>query len=832
MKLSLKVITIFFISVLTALAVMAVIGINLSIRQSTKNLKETANIALTTLSSTLSEDIGTAFAQIEEIATHDTVTTLLQTPVTGSDRRKALEQGVQALLSDYKQFNKNYLYVYLGARDGSLIVDRDIRLPEGYTPVTRPWYIEALRCPGQPLINDIYLSVPGGYPMASISRSVLSRSGTVLGVVSIDFLFSRYQKIMQSLAFQSGFIVITHNNTSVIAHSKDPDAGFTRLTTLKNTDLSRANGAINGEIVTIHGQEYTAYIKDIQRYKLKILTFISESTLHKARMSYILLYAFTAAVILLIVGITGSHLARNTLLVEQASIKAKHDFFKNMNHEIRTPLNAVMGFIELLSDTPLNKKQTTYIGHTKSAAKHLSRIVNDVLDISSMNAGKYRIIKHDYILHDLIGHIVALVEQTVGKKPIRLHISASSEIPHALRGDSMRLKQVLLNILHNAVKFTDSGIISLRIGCQRIGCQAEGEKICLAFTITDTGTGIAPEHLPHVFEEFTQFSTHQVQGTGLGLALTRHLVERMGGGITCTSTPGKGTRFDFHVFQEPVDPQRSLATLKPLPTPGTPSLGFSAPEASVLLVEDDPLSRTMITELLSRHRITVHTAKTGSAFLQAMDSDQPFDLVLTDIKLPGINGYTATKQLRALMPPRPLPPIIAFSAGDTMNPMKPGPFDACIQKPIDLALFQKTLLTWLPENKIQRKTTPSPVLDASGGEHKYGRDLYLKLLWVFRENHGNGVNIMEGMAKEGKFSELEVRVHRFKGALMNIGAHETAGIAAAIEHRLEAGDPIKKEELHPLRQAADRVMEKVNAQIREMEGRDEGTDKTELKNWP
>jgi len=815
MKLSLKVISIFFVSVLSALTVMAVIGINISIRQSTQNLKEAADIALTSLSTTLSEDIGTAFAQIEEIATHDAVTTLLNTPVTGSYGRRAMEQTVQSLLSHYTQFNKHYLYVYLGTQDGTLIVDREIDLPEGYTPIIRPWYISTLRSPGQPLINDIYLSVPDGYQMASISRSILSRSGEVLGVVSIDFLFSRYQRIMQSLAFQSGFIVITHNNASVIAHSKDPDAGFTRLTTPVNADLRRANDARNGEIVTIHGKRYTAYIKEINRYKLKILTFISESTIHKTRMSYILLYAFTAGVILLIVGITGSRLARNTLLVEQASIQAKHDFFKNMNHEIRTPLNAVIGFIELLSETRLEKKQKKYLGHTKTAAKHLSSIVNDVLDLSSMQAGKYRIVEQDYLFHDLIGHIAALVEQTLGDKPIHLHVSVASEIPHAMRGDSMRLKQVLLNILHNAVKFTDKGIISLRIGCR-----PEREKIVLEFTIIDTGTGIAPEHLPHIFDEFTQFAPHEVQGTGLGLTLTRQLVERMGGRISCTSTPDKGTRFSFHVLQSPVcrQPSHAPATVA-LPTvsalPDTAVDNFTAPEASVLLVEDDPLSRTMVTELLSGHLIDVHTAENGRAFLDAMTSGHAFHLVITDIKLPDINGREVLRQLKACTPPLSLPPVIAFSAVDAMAHMKQGPFDACIRKPIDINTFRKTLLAWLPEDKIvmgkPEKPAPPVAVNATECETKYGADLYLKLLRVFREDHREGLDIMEGMVEEERFSDLEVRMHRFKGALMNIGAHETAAMAARLEHRLEAGESIKLEELHPLRQATDKVLSEVDS---------------------
>lgn len=817
MKLTYKIISIFFICVLSALTVMAVIGINFSIRQSTQSLKEAADIALTSLSTTLSEDLGTAFAQIKEIAGHGAVTARLTTTETPPRRQRALERDVQRLLSHYTQFNKHYLYVYLGTRDGALIVDRNLVIPEGYTPTTRPWYITALRHPGRAVINDTYISIPDGYPMASISRAVLSGAGEILGVVGIDFLFSRYQAIMQSLAFQSGFIVITHNNASLIAHSRKPSAGFTRLASPENADLLRANSATSGEIVTIDGAPYTAYVKEIPRYKLKILTFVSQATVEKIRRSYILLYGLTAAVILLIVSITGARLARNTLRVEQASIRVKHDFFKNMNHEIRTPLNAVIGFIDLLSETPLNESQKKHLAHTKAAAKHLSEIVNDVLDLSSMRAGKYRIVAQDYLFHDLIGHVAALVEQPLKNKPVRLHVSCTSDIPHALKGDSMRLKQVLLNLLYNAVKFTDSGLIALRIGCR-----AKGEALCLEFTVTDTGTGIAAEHLPHIFDEFTQFADHEVQGTGLGLALTRQLVERMGGRIACTSSPGKGTRFRFHVIQQPACPPPSPARdAAPHPSrPDTEAASFTAPNASVLLVEDDPLSRIMVTELLKGHRIKVHTAETGPTFLEAMTTGRTFDLVITDMKLPGMSGREVMRRLKATHPPIPLPPVIAFSAVDAMAQIKQGPFDACIRKPIDIPTFRKVLLTWLPDDKVVKKgpgRTPSPpALNASEYEQKYGRDLYLTLLKAFREGHGDGIRIMEGMIDEGRFADLEVRVHRFKGALMNIGAHGPAAMAAVLEDRLEAGEPICLEALRPLRQATAKVMGEVESQIRKM----------------
>ncbi|SCY07817.1 hybrid sensor histidine kinase/response regulator [Desulfoluna spongiiphila] len=820
MKLSLKVISIFYVSVLSALMVMAVIGINISIRQAKRNLKEAANIALTSIATTLSEDIGTAFSHVEEIADHKTVATLLTTPK--GERSEALLRDAQNLFHHYRQFNARFKYVYLGTEDGSLIVDRYIAMPQGYTPVVRPWYTGALKKPGSPFINDLYQSMPEGEDITSISLAIKGPSGHVAGVVGVDFLFSRYHTIMQNLAFESGFIVITHNNASLIAHSQDPSAGYTSLSTPENRDLALANSAVNGETVIIHGNRYTAYMREIDQYKLKILTFVSECTLQDIRQSYILLYTLTAGVILLIVGITGSRLARNTLRVEQATIRAKQDFFKNMNHEIRTPLNAVVGFIDLLSETPLGQKQKTYVGHTRTAAKHLSGIVNDVLDISSMQAGKYRIVEQPYLFHDLIGHIVALVEQTLRGKDIRLHVSAASEIPHAMLGDSMRLKQVLFNILQNAVKFTDTGIISLRIGCR-----TDGEQLCLKFTITDTGSGIAPEHLPHIFDEFTQFAATTVQGTGLGLTLTRQLVERMGGSISCTSRPGKGTRFSFHVMQKPVCKKIEASPKKPQVPPAAPSCAqglvhdFTAPGVSILLVEDDPLSRTMVTELLKGHRMVIHTAETGQAFLDAMASGRTFDLVITDMKLPDINGRDVVRRLKAGIHPPDLPPFIAFSAVDTVEPVKQGPFDAFIRKPIDVTTFRRTLLAWLPKEKIIAgnaiKPAPEPSVDSAAYEKKYGTDLYLKLLRVFLKDHKEGMHLMEGMAREGRFSDLEVRVHRFKGALMNIGAPGPAATAAALEQRLEAGEAIGIGELAPLARAADKVMDEARNLIAELE---------------
>ena len=398
MRLSIKVISIYLASVLSALTIMSVIGINLSIRQATSHITDAADIALRALAGAISEDLGLAFAQIDEIAKSPDISSYFTAPKT-DNRGPRLR--VAPFLKPYIHLNPDYLHVYVGLDNGTLLNSSLIALPKWYDPRERPWYTIAIKHRGGPAITNIYKSVPSKNAMASISRAV-EFGGIIRGVVGIDFLFSRYQTMMQDLAFQSGFMIITHNNASLFAHSQRPELEFTALKQPENKSLKKANQAQNGERVIIDGQAYTAYTHTLAQFKIKIITFVSEATLQKTRFNYISLYLATAAVLLAIVGFSGARLAKKALLVEQNSIKAKNDFFKNMSHEIRTPLNAVVGFVDLLGDSELSSKQKSWVRHTRTAASHLAGLVNDVLDLSSIRAGKYRISQKPYAFHDLM----------------------------------------------------------------------------------------------------------------------------------------------------------------------------------------------------------------------------------------------------------------------------------------------------------------------------------------------------------------------------------------------------------------------------------------------
>ena len=792
MRLSIKVISIFLFSVLSALAVMSVIGINLSIRQATDSVKETAAITLTSLGTTLKDDLGTAYSQLDELSKDSDIRRAIS-PLSHAFQHARLTRRVEARLAQYVKHNPHFRYLYLGIEDGSILVDRPIPFPEGYDPRIRPWYLGAIANPGAPSINSIYRSVPDNKRMASISCPVTDNEGRIRGVLGVDFLFSRYQKIMQGLAFKSGFIVITHNGTSLFAHSRQPEKGFTFLSEPHNADLKKANSAPDGSIVKIDGESYTAYVKEIPKFRLKIISFVSEAALRHTRQNYIFLYGLTALILLIIVGITGARLARNALAVEQNAIKAKHDFFKNMNHELRTPLNAIVGFVDLLSETPMTTQQTLWLDHTRTAASHLTGIVNDVLDISSIRAGKYRLVNQEYLVHDLMGHVVALVEQTIGEKPIHFHVSMASDMPQVLCGDRMRLKQILLNILHNAVKFTEKGIITLRLKAE-----TERERLRLHISVSDTGCGIAPQNLPHIFEEFTQFAPNPSQGTGLGLALTRQLIQRMGGEISCYSAPGKGSQFTFSVLQRYSSdriPKRKHARSQ---TPPRNSQNFVAPKAKVLVVEDDPLSRTMLTEILKKHQISAHTVETGEAFRQAMAYPKRFHLVLTDIKLPDVSGVQVVEQLRHHHPEH-LPPIIAMSAGEPSKHRGSAPFDDHVSKPLDLDLFREALVQWLPKHLICHTPQAHTLETMNTRRDQLGEELYDDLLRVFVQDHVGRMEELLEMVRKGKERALLVRVHRLKGALLNIGAGDIAAIAEALEMKLEMGEEVSMEEIQTLR---------------------------------
>jgi signal transduction histidine kinase/ligand-binding sensor domain-containing protein len=362
-------------------------------------------------------------------------------------------------------------------------------------------------------------------------------------------------------------------------------------------------------------------------------------------------------------------------VAEQASA-AKSTFLANISHEIRTPLNAVLGMADLLNHTPLTTEQQEYAAALKAASEALSELIGDTLDLSKIEVGRFELVTAPFDLVRLVEDTVSMMRVRARQKGLRLTCAIDPDVPHRVAGDSHALRRVLINLLGNAVKFTDAGSVAVVIGRDPT---APGS---IRFSIADTGIGVPPEKQEMIFDTFVQADasvSRQYGGTGLGLAISRQLVELMGGRIALDSTPGRGSTFTFSAVLPPApsddaaveDGERPAAALMPL---------------RILLADDSPQNRLLVTAYLKATGDELETAENGRAALD-MFAARRYDLVLMDIHMPVLDGHEATRAIRELEMTHgwPRTPIVALTAHafaeDVENSRQAG-CDAHLVKPI------------------------------------------------------------------------------------------------------------------------------------------------------
>ncbi|EME69366.1 Signal transduction histidine kinase [Paramagnetospirillum caucaseum] len=361
---------------------------------------------------------------------------------------------------------------------------------------------------------------------------------------------------------------------------------------------------------------------------------------------------------------------------EMARVKA--NFLATMSHEIRTPMNGVLGMLHLLTGSPLTPEQRDHLETAQSSARALLAIINDILDFSKLEAGQMKLEATRFDLHRLVDEMLALMKGAAADKGLTLQARLGDGVPHHIAGDPTRLRQVLTNLMGNAVKFTEKGGVVVSVKAEPDG----PAPARLRFEVADTGIGIEPAAAPALFAEFVQADssiTRRFGGTGLGLSICKRLVEMMGGEIGFDSVPGEGTTFHFTL---PL-----VAAAEDRDTGAMVNETGDLPSLSVLLAEDNPVNQKLTTTLLRRWGQRVTLAHNGAEAIAAV-AREPFDLVLMDVHMPGMDGLEATRRIRAMAGPLAAIPIIAMTAdvldGDAALCLAAG-MDDYVAKPVEPA---------------------------------------------------------------------------------------------------------------------------------------------------
>ncbi|CAM4167466.1 PAS domain S-box protein [Roseateles saccharophilus] len=486
----------------------------------------------------------------------------------------------------------------------------------------------------------------------------------------------------------------------------------------------------------------------------------------------------------------------------ETASRAKSSFLANMSHEIRTPMNAILGLTHLLRRAPASAQQADRLDKVLDASSHLLAIINDILDLSKIEAGRLTLEDTDFALHAVFDRVHHLVAEHARSKGLRIELDRGN-VPEYLRGDPTRLRQALVNLVGNAVKFTQHGKVVLRAAL----LDEDEQGLDVRFEVQDTGIGIAPEQQPLLFQPFQQAdasTTRRFGGTGLGLAITQRLATLMGGVVGVESRLGEGSTFWFTArlgrgHAELISPVAPTHTAEA-------TLRHHAPGARVLVAEDDPLNQEVVNGMLCNAGIRPDLAADGCSAL-SMAARQSYDLILLDIQMPEMDGLTACHHIRAL-PGYADAPILAMTANafqeDRERCLDAG-MDDFIAKPIDPELLYAALLRWLPSH-LEPTVETKPAVGS--------REALQEPAWTETLSRLPGMNLAQGLRATtsptrlaqllrqmvmertttitaleeslaaGKREAVRILAHTLKGSTGTLGLYRLQEAAAALEAAL------------------------------------------------
>ena len=473
----------------------------------------------------------------------------------------------------------------------------------------------------------------------------------------------------------------------------------------------------------------------------------------------------------------------------EAANRSKSEFLANMSHEIRSPMNGVIGMTELALDTDLTPQQREYLEIVKSSSESLLNVVNDILDFSKIEAGKLVFEHIPFNLQKVIDDTLKPLSLRAQEKGIRLVCDLAADVPQALLGDPGRLRQVLVNLIGNAIKFTDRGDVVLRVR-HLDSRRANGTDGGVHFAISDSGIGIPATKLKSIFDAFSQedgSTTRKYGGTGLGLTISSRLVEALGGRIWVESEVGQGSTFHFSAQFELDESETAFEEGR-----GVAGPGFGAPAAAqaldVLLVEDNAVNQKLAMTLLAQWGHHVTLAENGQLALDVL-ALRRFDVVLMDMMMPVMDGLEATRAYRALER-GPRIPIIAMTAnamrGDRERCLEAG-MDGYISKPIKTIELKKLLLQLVPDREPRR--TPAPAFfDYAMALQGVDQEVIGIIAEPFMEEWPRDLVKLHKALGGGDLKTILHVSHSLKGTLAMFGARPASELAYQMERQAHRGD--------------------------------------------
>jgi PAS domain S-box-containing protein len=481
--------------------------------------------------------------------------------------------------------------------------------------------------------------------------------------------------------------------------------------------------------------------------------------------------------------------------------KTKDLFLANISHEIRTPINGIAGMATLLSQSPTAEEQKTYLNAIKSAADNLKVIINDILDLASIESGKLKFERIGFNLKDLLSSLLDTFEVQTNEKGIRLELELSNDAKQILIGDPVRLNQILINLISNAIKFTHNGFIRLNCNLE----QKEKNKCTVRFEVVDTGIGIPKEKLSTIFESFSQADasvTRKYGGTGLGLTIVKQLVKLQNGKIFVKSEEDKGSTFTV-LIPYPIGSRDDVAEAS-MRAQKSKSYRNSLRNLNVLLVEDNDINQLYASSILKTWDCNLEMAENGYVALEKL-KNQLFDIILMDLQMPVMDGYEATKAIRMGDSPKNQTPIIALTANATRNEIEKclsAGMNDCIPKPFTPEDLFRVLVkhsatrisdSVVQPDKVVSSSSGQPMIDlsylrkVSNNDVEFIKEMINALLKSLPES----IEEIRIYMKEKDWNSLGRTLHKIKPSLSMMGIPSLKNKAGELEELCRSKKEIK-----------------------------------------